>query len=90
MLAASYKTSDSQTSFGSRLLTEEKVVFDFIEQLNDFYITNPEIQASYLNFLLGFLEYAGESRAEVFIRRVLLLIYNKVLAGKIDCSLAIR
>lgn len=66
------------------------MVFDFIEQLNDFYITNPEIQASYLDFLLSFLEYVGESRAEVFIRRVLQLIYNKVLAGKIDCSLAIR
>jgi hypothetical protein len=92
MLAASSKTSDGQNSFGTqqRMLTEEKVVFEFIEQLNDFYISEPEIHASYLDFLLSFLHYQGDPRAEVFVRRVLILIYNKVLTGKISCSLATK
>jgi hypothetical protein len=45
MLCASSKTSEGPNSLGSqqRLLTEEKVVFDFIEQLNDFYVCDADI-----------------------------------------------
>lgn len=43
MLSSSGKTSEQQFGSQLRLLTEEKVVFDFIEQLNDFYLRLPDI-----------------------------------------------
>jgi hypothetical protein len=68
-------------SFGSanRLLTEEKAVFDFIESLNDFFVSKEEIQLDYYDFLIKFTEFNGEPRQEAFIRRTLQIIYNKLL-----------
>lgn len=69
------------------MLTEEKVVFDFIELLNDFYICDAEIQLSYIDFLLSFLNYNGDPRSDAFIRRVLQILFNKMLTRKIGSNL---
>jgi len=92
MLYASSKTSEGQNSLGSnqRLLTEEKVVFDFIEQLNDFYICDVEIQLAYIDFLSSFLDYNGDPRSDAFIRRVLQIMFNKMLTCKISANLIKR
>jgi hypothetical protein len=92
MLCASSKTSEGQNSLGSnqRLLTEEKVVFDFIEQLNDFYICDAEIQLAYIDFLSSFLDYSGDQRSDAFIRRVLQIMFNKMLTCKINANLIKR
>jgi hypothetical protein len=92
MLYASSKTSEGQNSLGSnqRLLTEEKVVFDFIEQLNDFYICDAEIQLAYIDFLSSFLDYNGDPRSDAFIRRVLHIMFSKMLTCKISAYLIKR
>jgi len=89
MLAASSNTSDGMSAFGSqqKLLTEEKIVFDFIETLNDFYLGEPDIQQSYIDFLLSFTEYTGNPRFEAVIRRVLQILYNKLLTSRVNPTL---
>ena len=69
---------DGLFAFGqpNKLLSEEKVVFDFIETL-----CVPTI--AYLEFLFDFLTYdKNDQRSEAFIRRVLSIFYNCLLRGK--------
>jgi hypothetical protein len=58
------------------LLTEEKILFDFIESL-------AASEQSYIDFICSFLQFnSKEQRSESFVRRALLVLYNTVLKGK--------
>ena len=71
--------NDGFLGFGqpNKLLTEEKVVFDFIETL-----CAPTI--SYYEFLFNFLTFNPDDlRSEAFIRRALSIFFNAILKGKL-------
>lgn len=70
--------SDGYLGFGqpNKLLSEEKVVFDFVEIL-----CSPTI--AYFDFLSQFLTFnKQENRSEAFIRRALSIFFNALLKGK--------
>ena len=72
-------SSDGYLGFGqpNKLLSEEKVVFDFIEVL-----CTPTI--AYFDFLFQFLKFdKTENRSEAFIRRTLAIFFNSILKGKL-------
>lgn len=62
MIVNTAKSSDGFQSFGTshKLLTEEKIVFDFIESLNDFVRLDEATQRQYCDFLFDFTQYKGE------------------------------
>lgn len=63
MVVSTSKAAESLQSFGTnKLLSEERTVFDFIENLNDFYLLNCETQTLFMEFLFQFTEYKGEPR----------------------------
>ena len=85
MIVNTSKSSDGFQSFGTphKLLSEEKVVFDFIESLNEFVRLNEKAQENYCEFLFDFTEYRGEPRSEGFIRRTFGILYSILLKGRI-------
>lgn len=85
MIVNTAKSSDGFQSFGTphKLLSEEKIVFDFIESLNEFVRLNEAAQQKYCEFLFEFTEYKGESRSEAFIKRTLGILYSILLKGQI-------
>jgi hypothetical protein len=77
-LACCSRSSEAFQSFGQphKLLTEEKIVFDFIESL-------ATSDSSYFEFLFGFLKFSSkEQRSESFVRRTLLIFYHTLLKGR--------
>jgi hypothetical protein len=63
-----------------KLVTEEKITFEFIENLNDIVKRNSQSHLIYLKFLLSFTEYdPNEPHSEAFIRRVFSLLNNIIL-----------
>ena len=49
--------------------------------MNGFVRLNETAQQKYCNFLFEFIEYKGESRSEVFIKRTLGILYSILLKG---------
>lgn len=71
-----------------KLVTEEKVVFDFIEQLNDVVRLNPQTHVYYLKFLLSFAEYSpNEPHSEAFTRRIYSIISSLILQAKVPLEI---
>lgn len=63
-----------------KLASEEKIVFDFIENLNDVLRSNPHTHLLYLQFLLSFTEYTpNDPHTEAFIRRIFSIISSIIL-----------
>jgi hypothetical protein len=83
----SSKTPDCAFGSQQKLLTEEKAVFDFIDSLNEFYTDLPETHLAYLEFLMTFIDYSGDSRSEAFTRKALQILHHKILLGKVDSNL---
>lgn len=82
MVLSTSKAAENLQSFGTnKLLTEERAVFDFIENLNDFCVMKEDAQMQYLDFLLKFTEYTVEPRQEAFIKRAFGIIYTTLLRG---------
>jgi len=81
----SSKSSEGFQSLGTphKLLTEEKVIFDFIESMNEVMRLNKETHLIYFMFLLDFTDYQVEPHAEAFIRRAFNIINNIILKGAI-------
>jgi hypothetical protein len=83
MILSTSKAAENLQSFGTnKLLSEERTVFDFIENLNDFYVLKVETQMLYHDFLFKFTEYKGEHRQEAFIKRTFSIFYSALLRGR--------
>lgn len=68
-----------------KLLTEEKVTFEFIEKLNDIVNRNEQTHLMYFKFLLQFTEYdVQEPHSEAFIRRTFSILNSIILQGKVS------
>lgn len=73
-----------------KLVAEEKVVFDFIDNLNDVVKLNNQTHLQYFKFLLSFAEYtANEPHSEAFIRRIFSIINNIILQAKVSVDILI-
>lgn len=67
-----------------KLMSEEKVTFEFIEQLNDILLNNSQSHFIYLSLLLQFTVYDPlEPHSEAFIRRTFSILTSIILQGKI-------
>ena len=67
-----------------KLLTEEKLTFEFIESLNGIVSKNSQTHLMYFQFLLQFTEYEiQEPHSEAFIRRIFTILNSIILQGKI-------
>ena len=63
-----------------KLMSEEKIAFEFIEALNDLVRKNEQTHLIYLNFLIQFTEYTfTEPHSEAFIRRTFSIINSIIL-----------
>ena len=68
-----------------KLLTEEKLTFEFIEQLNDILCRNDQTHLQYFKFLMQFTEYdPQEPHSEAFIRRTFSILNGVILQGKVS------
>ena len=63
-----------------KLLTEEKITFEFIEQLNDILMKNSSSHLLYISFLLQFTDFdINEPHSEAFIRRTFSILNSIIL-----------
>ena len=68
-----------------KLLNEEMVVLQFIEDFNVACSRDSESQSMYFDFLLKLMEYRGEQPyAEALIKRVLKIISTIILKGQVE------
>lgn len=66
-----------------KLLSEEKALFEFIENLNEIVKKNNQTHLMYFKFLMQFTEYEiQEPHSEAFIRRTFSILNNIILQGR--------
>lgn len=66
-----------------KLLSEEKVLFEFIENLNEIVKKNNQTHLMYFKFLMQFTDYeVQEPHSEAFIRRTFSILNNIILQGR--------
>ena len=84
MMKSSKNSSEGFQGMGvpHKLVNEEKITFEFIENLNDIMKKNDQTHLIYLKFLLQFTEYdLQEPHSEAFIRRVFSILSSVILKG---------
>mmetsp|Transcript_18339 Transcript_18339/g.13339 ORF Transcript_18339/g.13339 Transcript_18339/m.13339 type:complete len:145 (-) Transcript_18339:69-503(-) len=71
-----------------KLVTEERLAFDFVEGLNAPLHRNSSSHLLYIGFLLQFTEYEmNEPHSEAFVRRTFSILNNLMLQGKIPLDI---
>mmetsp|Transcript_30487 Transcript_30487/g.29868 ORF Transcript_30487/g.29868 Transcript_30487/m.29868 type:complete len:161 (-) Transcript_30487:135-617(-) len=71
-----------------KLITEEKLTFEFIEILNGILQKNSSSHLLYIGFLLQFTDYEmNEPHSEAFARRTFSILNNLILQGKVPIDI---
>jgi len=88
------KTTNKQTDGFSgmgvphKLLSEEKVTFEFVENLNEIVSLDRQAHLEYLRFLLSFGHYdRNEPHTEAFVRRIFSIINNIIIQSRVPSSI---
>ena len=71
-----------------KLMAEERITFEFIDELNDIVKVNEATHLAYFKFLLSFTEYeVQDPHSEAFIRKTFNILNKVILQGKVPADI---